>query len=122
MPQISDPLELPDTSAPAFYRERLAAVSDAMGAWPRCKRTACRRAGTCKNESEFIPLCFPTVMAAIHVCISECGSAIPGMPTPRPEAEPTLNQHMNQLMRRMAGIVEHQVATIERRIERREGQ
>jgi len=119
MPQISAPFELQDTFTSGFYRGRLAAVSNAMGAWPRCERVACRRAGACKRERDFIPLCFPTVMAAIHVCISECGAAIPGMPTPPPTTEPTLNQRMGGLMQRSMGILEHHIETMEKGIERK---
>ena len=107
------------SSTLSFYRERLAAVSDAMAGWPRCKRAVCRRAGTCKGTDDFLPLCMPVVMAALNVCISECGSAIPGMPQRPPSEEPTLNQRMGGLMQRSMGILEHHIETMEKRVEKK---
>jgi hypothetical protein len=110
--------ELSDPAALAFCRERLAAVSNALEAWPRCERAACRRAGECKGESETLPRCLPVVTAVIRVCVASCVSTVPE-PEARGGERPSFNQRLHQLMHRSMGILEHHMERMENLIERR---
>jgi hypothetical protein len=111
--------ELSDPAALAFCRERLAAVSNALKGWQRCKRAVCQRAGECKGTSQASPRCVPFITASIRVYVSLCTSRVPELALPAPPKEPTYNVRLDQLMQRSMGILEHHIETMEKGIEGR---
>lgn len=72
-------------SAAAFHRKRAAAIINAIGAWARCERSACRRKGACNGAGEIVPSCLPLVINDAMESVTECIAALPGV-APRPSS------------------------------------
>jgi hypothetical protein len=72
-----------DSSPLNFHRRRIATVSNAVGAWHRCPRAACRRSGGCKGTREAVARCLPEVLDSVTDSVAECLAALPGG-APRP--------------------------------------
>jgi hypothetical protein len=107
-------IALGNSAAPEteFFRERLAAVSNTLGAWPRCERVACRRAGECRGKDEPLPRCLPFVTAMIRVCAASCAATVPELASSGDE-KPSLTPRLNELVHRTMGLLEHQIGTME---------
>ena len=109
------------TSAVAFHRQRAAAISNAIGAWARCERAACRRKGACKGTDEFVPRCLPVVIRGSMESAAECLAALPGEAPRAPTGQEAFHQQVWNIARRTAGLMERQVDAMERQMTKKEG-
>ena len=107
-------------SAAAFHRKRAAAISNAIGAWARCERTACRRKGACKGAEEIVPLCLPLVIRDSMESVAECLAAVPGVAPRAPTEQQAFEQQIWNIARRAAGLTERHVDAMERRMAKKE--
>lgn len=103
MPAIPEQLR-PQSAAP-FHRRRIAAFSNAAGAWARCERAACRRKGACKGANEIVPRCLPLVIDDSMESITECIAALPGAAPRPPSRAQEVTDALWDLQSRLAAIM-----------------
>jgi hypothetical protein len=92
----------------------MADLSNAVGAWHRCPRAACRRGGSCKGADEVLARCMPVVAARVADSLAECIAAIPGAAPRRPSRAQEVADQLLDIQLRTGALISHKLAEMER--------